>query len=178
MKIKKLLGFTIILVIVFSFIGCPEPETETVYITDYITEEVTPSLKSDTIVIDLGGAFGTKNVRVEGTLTASEWNGVSARVKAMLEAAYAESDDPVPFNNVLSRKGITIIVTKENYPNCKAGNFATLYINIGALNNTNLPGKIVEAFGKMNTNDVPYSAQVKKQNRVRFWDGMSAFELV
>jgi len=174
MKIKKLLGFTIILLIVFSFIGCPDPETEYVYV-----EVVKPD---DTLVFRAESkpvTFGNKeSVRIEGTLTATEWNGVPEKVRAALEAAYSQATDKMPLTAVFSRTGFTIIVTKGIDGTYRANNGFVLYISLDKLESADLIAKIIDAANKLDSSSYPAVGQVKKQNRVRFGGGMSPFELV
>ena len=124
--------------------------------------------------------FGNKgSVRIEGTLTATEWNGVPEKVRAALEAAYNKATDTMSFITVFSRTGVVINVTK-GLPSDKtynAQNSATLYLNLNELDSSDISDKIIEAVTKMNGAPLPSLGQVKKQNRVRFGGGMSPFEL-
>ena len=176
MKIKKLLGFTIILLIVFSFIGCPDPETEYVYVDREVqVPDTTLVFRAESKPV----TFGNKgSVRIEGTLTAAEWNGVPEKVRAALESAYLVGNQ-TRFGAVFNREGVTIIVTKGIDGTYRANNGSTLYLNLSSLSSAELPGKIATAVNAMFL-DTSYPAvgQVKKQNRVRFGGGMSAFELV
>jgi len=158
-----------------ALIGCPEPETK------YIEVEVPdPTLIFREAEINI--TYGNKGkVRIEGTLTAAEWNGVPAKIKTALDAAYDKSTDKDSFEIVFSRTGVTIIVTKglSSTITYNAQNTATLYISLYKLNSGDISDKIVEAIEKMVSGaTVPYSAQIKKQNRVWFGGSMSPCELV
>jgi len=140
MKIKKLIGVAIIFLIVFSFYGC-EPEPKIEYRTD-------PTLiyRAESKPI----TFGNKgSIRVEGTLTADEWNNVPEKIQIAIEAAHLKITDKMVFIEVFSRQGVTIIVTKGIDNTYMANNATTLYINLSKLDSSDLVDKIIEAVEKM-----------------------------
>jgi len=116
---------------------------------------------------------------VKGTLTNAEWNGVADKIETALNGAFVDGIVPVKnrFKAVFGQTGgVTIIVEKTTaYDNWKTtADGLTLYVNFDALDNIQsiLPNAMLAMEGKY-----VQSAQVKKQNRVRFGGGMSAFEL-
>ena len=166
-------GVVLIVNAALALTGCPEPEKIYIEVPD-------PTLiyREATIKVDFNSE---KVITVEGTLTANEWNGVPAKVKTALDAAYAKAVDKVHLESVFGRRGITIIVTKglPSGITCKAQNTFTLYLSLDKLDSADLPDKIIDAAERMvSTSTIPYSAQIKKQSRVRFGGGMSPFELV
>jgi len=167
-------GVVLIANAALALTGCPEPETK------YIEVEVPdPTLIFREAEINI--TYGNKGkLRVEGTLTQSEWDGVPAKVKTALDAAYAKSTNKDAFEIAFSRIGFTIIVTKGllSGKTYNAQNIGTLYISLDKLNSGDISDKIVEAVEKLSTGAIPYSAQIKNQNRIRFGGGMSPFELV
>ena len=169
-------GVVLIANAVLVLIGCPEPEIK------YIEVEVPdPTLIYRETEINI--TYGNKGkVRVEGTLTESEWNGVPAKVKAALDLAYAKTDivGKGRFDNVFSRTGVTIIVTKglSATNTYKANNGNTFYLNLDKLDSEDFPDKIITLIEAMDSYSLPAVGQIKKQSRVRFGGDMSPFELV
>ena len=140
MKIKELLGVAIIFLIVFSFYGC-EPDPKIEYRTD-------PTLiyRAESIFITVGNKG---SIRVEGTLTADEWNGVPEKIKIAIEAANLKTIDKDGFGSVFSRQGFTIIITKGINNTYMANNATTLYISLKEIESNNFVDKIIEAIIKM-----------------------------
>jgi len=137
--------------LVFTFIGC-DPEIK------YVDKEVPdPTLifREATINLDLNGTART--VRVEGTLLATEWNGLADKVKTAIQNAYSTTGGSMAgnFEDVLNRTGFTLVVTKEDYPFYRANHGFTLYLNINKLNDADWSEKIIEAMAKMISNSYP-----------------------
>jgi len=142
-------------------------------------KEETPGPAKDqtaTITNLFGEGF---SATVKGTLTNAEWDGVAGKIETALNGAFVDGIVPVKnrFKAVFGQAGgVTIIVEKATaYDNWKTtADGLTLYVNFDALDTIQsiLPNAMLAMEGKY-----VESAQVKKQNRVRFGGGMSSFEL-
>jgi hypothetical protein len=145
---RKFLTVFLILIIALAFIACDDkPKDEQ---AEY---------RETTITLNFGSNAHT--IKVSGTLLATEWNGVPAKVETLLETAYPANpttmDDLMVINDieaVFGRTGVNVIVENTTaYTNYKIiGDGKTLYLRYSALNSISTD-TIREAIKKMEANE-------------------------
>ena len=123
-----------------------------------------PKYREKEITLNLISTNGVSsndyNIKVSGTLLASEWNGVPEKVKSLLETAFpanvtsmVEYEAQRSMQGVLERTGTNVVVENTTaYPNYKIiGDGITLYLRFSVLNSISSE-IILDAFNRINVN--------------------------
>ena len=151
---QGIIGILVIIALTFAFIACDDGNGK----------DEQPEYRETTITLNFDPGYGDPHeytIKVSGTLLATEWNGVPAKVESLLETAYPANpttmDDLIVINDleyVFARTGTNVVIENTTaYPNYKIiGDGITLHLRYSALNSISTD-TVREAVKKMEANE-------------------------